>query len=138
MSLTTLHLLSLIITAPVILYADHMGFRYFTGRTQTLSKKAVEWTHWLVTGGLVLLIVTGVLITIPMWDVVFVQPLFYIKIAFVLTLILNGIFIGHLMKKATHTPYSNLSSEEKTFLLTSGAVSVCAWISITLIAFFGL
>lgn len=138
MSLITLHLISLIITAPVILYADHMGFRYFTGKTQTLSKKIVEWTHRLVTLGLMLLIITGTLITIPMWDVMLAEPLFYVKIAFVMALILNGLFIGQLMKKATDTPYINLSNEEKRFLLTSGTISICAWVITTLIGFFGL
>jgi cation transport ATPase len=138
MDLVTIHLLLLIVTAPVILYADHMGFQYLTGRVKTISPRKVEWTHRLVSIGIVLLIVTGVLITIPIWAVVLEKPLFYAKLAFVATLVLNGVFIGSLMKKATMTPFTNLSKDEKKFLLLSGAVSALGWISTTLIAFFGL
>jgi cation transport ATPase len=138
MDLTTLHLISLIITAPVILYADHMGFQYFTGRVQTLSLKKVEWTHRLVTGGLLLLIITGITITIPVWAIMLEKPLFYAKLAFVATLVSNGIFIGQLMQKALVTPYANLSQDEKRFLLVSGVVSACGWSATILIGFFGV
>lgn len=138
MNLTTLHLISLIVTAPVILYADHMGFQYLTGRVQTIGARKVEWTHRLVTDGIILLIVTGVLITIPMWAIMLENPLFYAKLAFVATLVLNGLFIGQLMNKATATPFANLSAEEKRFLLVSGAVSAAGWVATILIGFFGL
>lgn len=138
MDLTTLHLISLIVTAPVILYADHMGFQYLTGRVQTIGLRKVEWTHRLVTGGILLLIVTGVLITVPMWAIMLENPLFYAKLAFVATLVLNGVLIGNLMKKATVAPFASLSPEEKRFLLVSGAVSACGWIATILIGFFGL
>ena len=138
MDLTTLHLISLIITAPVILYADHMGFQYLTGRVQTIGTRKIEWTHRLVTGGILLLIITGILITVPMWATMLENPLFYAKLAFVATLVLNGIFIGKLMKKATQTPFANLLNEEKRFLLVSGVVSAAGWITTILIGFFGL
>lgn len=138
MDVITIHLWSLIITAPVILYADHMGFLYFTGRVQTLSVKKVEWTHRLVFLGLLFLISTGAVLTIPMWAIMFENPFFYAKLAFVATLILNGIFIGKLMKKSTTTPYALLSRDEKIFLMISGAVSLCGWVASVLIGFFAI
>lgn len=138
MDITTAHLIVLGITAPVILYADHMGFQYLTGRIQTIPARKTEIVHWLVIVGLLLLIVTGVLITIPVWALKFENPVFYVKLAFVATLILNGVFIGKLMKKANTVPYINLSQDEKTFLMVSGGVSACGWITTILIGFFGL
>ncbi|MEY2640914.1 MAG: hypothetical protein RL150_307 [Candidatus Parcubacteria bacterium] len=138
MDLITLHLVLLIIVAPVILYADHMGFQYMTGRKQTLPAKTLAWTHWIVTIGLVLLIITGALITIPMWAVMLENPLFYAKLAFVATLVLNGLFIGKLMQKATVGPYAMLQKSEQHMLLVSGALSACSWVATILIGFFGL
>ena len=138
MDLSTLHLVLLIITAPVILYADHMGFMYFTGKVKTLSLKKVQWVHRLVTAGLVLLIITGVLLTLPMWAYMLENPYFYTKIAFVITLFLNGLFIGKLMEKATTVPFAQLSKDEKNVLLISGAVSGASWVTTVLIGFFGL
>jgi cation transport ATPase len=138
MDLTTLHLVSLIITAPVILFADHMGFQYFTGRVQTLNATKVVWAHRLVTIGLLLLIVTGIALTVPMWAILFENPYFYAKLAFVVTLALNGYFIEKLMKKATTTPFAQLTADEKRVLLISGAVSGASWVATVFIAFFRL
>lgn len=136
MDFVTLHLVSLIVTAPVILFADHMGFQYLTGRVQTLSKTKVLWAHRLVTIGLLLLIGTGIVITIPVWAIVLENPYFYAKLAFVTTLALNGYFIEKLMHKATTTPFAQLAPEEKRVLLVSGAVSGGSWVATVLIAFF--
>lgn len=138
MNLTTLHLIALIITAPVVLYADHMGFQYMTGKIQTISTKKLMWTHWLVVIGLFLLIVSGVIITIPVWAIMFENPLFYAKLAFVVTLLVNGFFIGELMNKASVTPFANLSAPEKRLLFVSGAISACSWGATILIGFFGI
>ncbi len=138
MELETLHLIALIITAPVILYADHMGFQYFTGRMQTLPLQKVQWAHRLVTVGLLILIATGIWMTIPMWAVMLEKPFFYAKMAFVATLFLNGLFIGQLMNKATTVPFAGLTRDEKNLLLVSGAVSGISWVASVLIGFFGI
>jgi cation transport ATPase len=138
MDLATLHLVSLIITVPVILFADHMGFQYFTGRVQTLNATKVMWAHRLVTIGLLLLIATGIALTVPVWAILFENPYFYAKLAFVTTLALNGYFIEKLMKKATITPFAQLTADEKRVLLISGAVSGASWVATVFIAFFRL
>lgn len=138
MDLTFLHLLSLVITIPVVLYADHLGFQYFTGRKLVLDRKKIEWSHRLVMIGISLLIVTGIVVTVPVWAVMFSQPLFYAKLALVSTLVINGLFIGKLMHKATITPYTELSAEEKRVLLLSGALSAGGWLGSILIGFLGL
>jgi len=138
MDFTTLHLIAMFLTIPVIIYADHMGFNYFIGKSQTLSLKKVKMAHNLVFIGIVLLVITGVIITVPMWQYMLTNPFFYTKIAFVATLILNGVFIGKLMNKATITPFANLEKEEKRVLLVSGAISGISWLATILIGFFVL
>lgn len=136
--MSTLHLLSLIITIPAILYSDYSGFKYFTGRSQLMSHKKMNLLHKLVFIGLFLLITTGVITLVPRWAIMFEKPFFYIKIAFVLTLLVNGLFIGKLLEKATTTPYTNLPKQDKVFLMTSGAISAVSWISVIIISFFFL
>lgn len=136
MDILALHLIALIITAPVILYADHMGFLYFTGRSQTLDPKKVVVTHRFVFLGLLLLIVTGVLLTLRSWAVWFENPFFYAKLAFVMILLVNGFFIERLMHKATTTPYAMLLGSERRLLVVSGALSAIGWIVSIIIGFF--
>jgi cation transport ATPase len=115
-----------------------MGFQYFTGRVQTLNATKVMWAHRLVTIGLLLLIITGVALTVPVWAILLENPYFYAKLAFVATLALNGYFIEKLMKKATTTPFAQLTADEKRVLLISGAVSGVSWVATVFIAFFRL
>lgn len=138
MDFTALHLASLILTIPVILYADHMGFMYFTGRQQTLSARATKTAHYLVMAGIALLVITGVIITVPRWTFLIGNPFFFAKLAFVATLLINGFFIHTLMKKATVTPFTLLSAEEKRLLMTSGAISGISWVATIVIGFLGL
>jgi len=136
MDLITFHLIALILTGLVVLYADHMGFRYFTGRSQTLDSKKVRWAHRLVFIGLFVLIITGVMLTLPALAVWLENPFFYAKLGFVTTLLINGLFIDRIMQKATTTPYALLAPSERHLLMTSGALSAAGWIVSALIGFF--
>lgn len=136
--MTTLHLISLFLTLPVILYADHMGFNYMTGRTQTVSARAARISHWLVTLGLLLLIGTGIALTIPSWEYLLANPYFYVKMAFVATLFVNGIAIGATLSLATITPFAQLPAEQKRLLIISGALSGISWLATILLGFFAM
>lgn len=138
MEIAELHFFSLILTLPVILYADHMGFLYLTGRKQTLEYKKVAWAHRLVFVGISLLIITGIALTIPRIDYLLTKPFFYAKMALVITLVINGLFIGNTMKKATTTPFQNLEKDEKNLMIVSGAISGLSWLATILIGFLGL
>lgn len=138
MDFVALHLLALLITVPVISHADFMGLQYFRGTVQVLPAITVKWTHRLVFIGLFLLIVTGIVVTVPSWEVWFTKPMFYIKLAFVATLFLNGLFIDKLMLTATQQPYALLSKSEQNTLKTSGALSGMGWVATVLIGLFFL
>ncbi len=135
---TTLHLAFFILVVPAIIFADHMGFKYFTGRVQTLDARHIRWAHRAVMTGLLLLIISGVMIVAGNWAVWFEKPLFYAKLALVATVALNGFFIHSLMMKATVAPYAALTSEERRLLLVSGALSAIGWVGSAVIGYFGL
>lgn len=125
-----------LITAAIILYADHRGFNYFRGRESTLPKKFLKWAHRLVWTGLILMIITGVFLTIPAWEFRLSDPVFYAKMGFVLVLLMNAVAIGKLSKKAAYAPFAKLTKEEQTTLLVSGGLSALGWISTASIGFF--
>jgi hypothetical protein len=127
-----------VITAPAILYADYMGLRYFTGKASTLPLRPLQLVHRAVFIGITLLVVTGIIITVPRWFMLFDNILFYAKLAFVLTLIVNGLFIHKLMHKATSSPFASLELSEKRLLMFSGALSGISWIVTIIIGFGGL
>lgn len=136
--LTTIHLVILAVTAIVIVYADHEAFAYFRGKKQLLSAKRIHRLHILVWCGLIGMILTGILLTIPTWEYRLTQPEFYIKMGLVLTLVVNAGFISKVSGIATKTPFLQLTPHEKVVLLVSGAVSAGCWIGAGVIGYFFL
>lgn len=131
-----LHLLTLAFLAWNIVRADHLGFLWIRGTLKTLDKKRVQTLHrntWIGLGGM---IITGVLLFIPMKDYLLMRPQFLLKMAFVFTLLVNGMIIGHLQKVSTTVEYSSLSLSQKVPLYISGAVSTIAWLGAAISALF--
>ena len=131
-----LHLLSLAFVAWNVIHADHLGFSWIQGKESILDEKVVQKYHkgsWI---GLGLMIVTGALLFWPLKEYLLTRPQFYIKMAFVVTLIINGLVIGTLQKTATTRRFDDLSSHEKLPLFISGAVSTLAWLGAAGMAFF--
>lgn len=133
-----LHLISLIITVPFILYSDHLGLKYILGKKETLDLKTTKKLHLAVFIGLALLIVTGAALTIPDLDYYLQEEEFLLKMFFVLTLTINGLFIGKLMKIASQKKFKELTKKQQITLLASGATSGTCWLASFIIGYFFL
>lgn len=133
------HLTILACTALVILYTDHLGFRYFRGREQVLSAASVYRLHYAVWVGLLGMLATGAYMAWPALPILLTLPLFQLKMGFVAALFINALCIGFFIKTATVTPYDALTWQQKAPLLISGAVSTVSWIGAVTAAilFFG-
>lgn len=134
----TIHLVSLVITAPFILYADHMGLLYILGKKKTLPENRVKAVHTAVIIGLFALIISGIFLVLPAWRFYLADLIFQVKICFVGALVINGLFIHRLMDVAYATPFKELTNRRKLTLLVSGGVSSVSWVSAALIGFFVL
>ena len=84
------------------------------------------------------MIISGVLLTIPEWEYRLSEFVFYIKMGFVLVLIMNAFAIGSLASVASERPFEALSIEEKRALLFSGGLSFLGWVGATIIGVFFL
>jgi hypothetical protein len=133
-----LHLLSLAVTVPFILYSDHLGLKYMLGKINTLDLNTTKKLHLVVFIGLGLLIFTGAALTIPDLDYYLQEEEFLLKMFFVLTLTLNGLFIGKLMKLASQKTFKELTTKQQLTLLISGATSATCWLSSFIIGYFFL
>lgn len=126
--LVPLHLLILGFIAWNILKADHLGFSWIRGSTKTLDTKEVKKYHYRISIGLGLMVVTGLLLFWPMREYLLTRPQFYVKMAFVVTLIVNSFVIAYLQKIPTVKSFSSLSPQEKLPLFISGGISTVCWI----------
>jgi hypothetical protein len=138
MEFETLHLTALALTVLVIFYADHEGFQYFRGKKPLLSKKSVTWAHRLVWTGLILMILSGIGLVLPQWEYTLQEPSFYVKMGFVLVLVMNSFVIGKLAHVAVDRRFDELSSDIQKTLIVSGVLSGVGWVGAAIIGFFFL
>lgn len=130
------HGLMVVGTALIIIYTDHQGYLYFRGKKATLSASFITWSHRLVWAGLAIIITTGAALMIPAWEYYSTLGIFYVKMGFVALLILNGLAIGTLSKKASTTPFAELTQKEQRLLMLSGGLSFIGWVSAAVIGYF--
>lgn len=133
-----LHVPILLTTMAVILYSDHQALLYFTGRKQILTAKFSVWSHRLVWLGLVAMIFSGVSLVAPSWQFYMSDPVFYIKIWFVLVLVINAVAIGKLLPLAQVRPFRELTPLQRTTLLVSGFLSGLSWTGAIILSYFFL
>ncbi len=126
--LVPLHLLILGFIAWNILKADHLGFSWIRGSIKTLDTKEVKKYHYRISTGLGLMVVTGLLLFWPMREYLLTRPQFYVKMTFVVTLIVNSFVIAYLQKIPTVKSFSSLSPQEKVPLFISGGISTACWV----------
>jgi hypothetical protein len=136
MDFGALHVGTLLATIVIVLYADHEGFLYFRSKKLLLSRKSILWSHRLIWTGLSFMFLSGVGLILPAWEYWLSNPVFYVKMGFVLTLVINGVFIRNLSHIAVETPYAHLSPHTRTVLLTSGAISGVCWSGAIIVGFF--
>jgi len=130
------HLLTLFCIFGIILVADYSGFQWFRGSSPTLSLRSVKRLHMLMWIGLLLMVATGSLLFWPEREYLLMRPAFWIKMGFVLTLFINAFFIGRLMHIATVQTFVSLTRNEKILFLTSGLLSLSAWVGVAISATF--
>ena len=123
-------------TCALPICADYFGMLWIREKRKTLNEKKLRTLHTQAWIGLGLMITTGLTLFWPMKEYLLTLPQFYIKMAFVVTLICNGFVVGRLQKKASTRTFSSLSPRERTPLFISGAVSTLSWVGAIIAAFF--
>lgn len=129
-----IHIFSMLFSLGIVSLADKEGFSWIRGKKEHLNSTKVAVYHWLTWAGLVTLIGSGILLALPRLNYLLSQPLFIMKMLFVLVLLINAILIGRLSHVATTQPFSSLTSKEIMPLVTSGAVSFVSWIGAVVLA----
>ncbi len=131
-----IHLTVLAFIAYNVIRADHMGITWITGKVKTLDRSLVKKYHYRVWAGLGCMILTGFFLFWPLHEFLLTRTQFYVKMAFVTTLIINSFVIGYLQETAITKSYVSLSFKEKLPLFISGAVSTACWIFTAVAGFY--
>ncbi len=133
------HIIALFWNIALVILADINAALWVIGSREKLSERFLTVVHWSLIAGLSVSIVTGLLLFSTVSGYLLQQPAFWIKSAFVLTLIINAFVIHrHAHLAATHT-FASLTSAERIPLYISGVVSTGSWVGVIIAAqFLGL
>lgn len=135
-SLVYVHVGTLLLLIPVILFADHEALSWIRGKKETLNEKTLKAVHRLVWTGLIVMIVTGATMFWPLRDYLLYNFAFYAKMVFVGVLIVNSLFVKKFTGIASQRSFESLSAVEKRPLLISGGISAVGWVGAVISAIF--
>lgn len=127
-TLFPIHILFLCIAGIGILMADSSAFSWLRGKREVIGRETLFISHWVVTAGLVGLILTGLLMFWPLRGYLLSEPLFWLKMIFVAALVINSFFIEYLMHTAAHRSFKSLSHAQKVPFIISGGISTLSWV----------
>jgi len=125
-------------TSIAVVYADQQAVQYVRGKIKTVPLKQSKILHALVWTGLALMIITGVFLTVPSWSFLKYEIAFYVKMIFVVVLILNGLSIDALARVASERPFKDLEKKKQHAIVRSGVVSFSAWVIAAAVGYFFL
>lgn len=122
------HLTTVFTLVTIVILTDGLGFLWLIGKIQTLPAALIKTLHRLVWTGLIIMIASGATMFLSYQEYLLTVPAFYIKMGFVLTLVINAVAIGKHLHIATERPFALLTKRERIPLLISGIISTAAWI----------
>jgi uncharacterized membrane protein len=133
MHMILLHVGSIVLTLLFVVYADEQGLQYLRGKRKTLQRERVRALHRIVAAGLSVIIATGALMVYQDPAFYFGQATYWVKMCFVLVLVVNACVIGFLSRFAVVTPFQELAKRDQWMLLASGGVSAFSWVATILL-----
>lgn len=136
--MTTLHLFFLAISAVFVLAADAHAFAYLRGTPPLLPGRSMGLISAGVWTGIIGLAASGAVMFWPDREYYLAEPAFLVKMAFVAALIVNGLAVIAVTKRAASVPFASLPPAWKAAMILSGGVSSAGWIGAAAIGFLWL
>jgi hypothetical protein len=95
-----------------------------------LQRKRLTILHDVVGVGLVVSITSGFILFLPLREYLVTVEAFWVKLAFVLVLIINSFVIARHLHIPTSRTFVSLTKRERRPLLISGAASAVSWAAV--------
>jgi len=122
------HLVSLGVSVCGIGLADHAALQWLRGKQQTLTPEVLGLIHRAVGIGLGMMLGSGFVLFTYSKEYLLANPVFYLKMGFVLTLLVNSFFIERHLPIASQQAFKTLTRAQKIPLFISGALSTLCWV----------
>ena len=123
-----IHIGAFILTITAVIIADLHALLWARGKLPLLESRRLQMLHNAVSTGLLVSITSGFIMFLPLREYLVTVEAFWVKLAFVLVLIINSFVIARHMHVPTSRTFTSLTKQERRPLLISGAVSTISWI----------
>jgi len=130
MYLLPIHIGAFIVTITAVIIADLHAALWVLGKIPMVQRKRLTVLHDVVSVGLVISITSGFILFLPLREYLVTVEAFWVKLAFVLVLIINSFVIARHMHIPTSRTFGSLTRRERRPLLISGAVSAVSWVTV--------
>ena len=136
MYILPVHIGSFIITITAVIIADIHATLWTLGKLSVLPLQRMNLLHYLVSIGLLASVTSGFIMFLPLQEYLFSVTAFWLKMIFVLALIVNSFVISHHLKTITSRTFASLTKNERQPLFISGFISAISWIGAFISALF--
>ena len=130
MYLLPIHIGAFIVTITAVVIADLHALLWVLGKISMLQRKRLTILHDVVGVGLVVSITSGFILFLPLREYLVTVEAFWVKLAFVLVLIINSFVIARHLHIPTSRTFVSLTKRERRPLLISGAASAVSWAAV--------
>jgi hypothetical protein len=129
-----LHITAFVFNVTLVVLADVLGLLWVVGKKSVLGASYMHWLHRMIWIGLTVSIITGIVLFSSASDYLLTTPAFWVKLSFVIALVINSFFITHHMKIALVQSFTEVTQKAKIKMFISGAISTGAWIGVVVSA----
>lgn len=125
--LLVVHVTLISLTLLVVLFSDEVALEWLLGARDTISKQLANRLHLSVSAGLAGTIVSGSLLAWPRLDYLMQEPVFLIKMLFVVTLVVNAVLMRRLATRATQSRFADMPPQMRRGFYVIGGLSMICW-----------
>jgi hypothetical protein len=128
--LLPVHIGAFVVTITGVILADLYALLWVIGKFPTLQSRYLTGLHYVVGTGLLVSITSGFLMFWPLREYLVTVEAFWVKVVFVMVLIINSFVISAHMHIHTTQTFSSLSKTQRLPLFLSGATSAISWVTV--------
>jgi hypothetical protein len=122
-----LHIASFVVTIIAVIIADFHALLWMIGKYPTLPSRRMGTLHYVVSIGLLVSLTSGFLMFLPLREELLSISAFWVKMIFVLALVVNSFVISRHMHIPTTQTFASLTTGTRNVLLVSGLISSVCW-----------
>lgn len=134
---TLYHVLFILLGIGWVLLNDLIGILWMSGLVRSLHLRFLVWQHRLIVSVFLASVITGIVLVLSKPDVIQAKG-FWIKMAFVMMVGLNGHFMARKSRMIAGQRFREVPNRAKLGIMGGAALSLFLWLATALMGLIGM